>query len=873
MFNIIRSALTALVLLSSAARAQLPPPPKNLVDFPISFDDAAPGAFSAYDLLDKPAGRLGPVVVKKDHFYTGEKRIKFWGVNFAFSACFPSHEQAERVASRLAHFGINAVRLHHMDMFAYPSGIFADDKLETLSPKALERLDYLVAALKKEGIYCDLNLHVSRSYAKSHHWKNAEKLPESMDKMLDIFHPGLIAAEKQYAKDLLTHVNQYTGASYASEPSICMVEINNENSLFYWGGQEALAKLPKPYSDLFQKLWNDWLMKKYASPQSVAAVWDLGAQPRGPNVVRDTGMVSLGQNGSPYTIEQHEKAKMKLTRLPSNHIPLARLEITAVDGTTWHLQFGQAGLKVKKGQFYTLSFRARTEGPKKISVGVSQAHDPWQNVGLTRDITLLPQDADYYYGFTATADDDNARISFSVGGAAGVIYLGNLGLRTGGQLGLDKLNENPANGTVACWQPGSSWSAQRSADWYDFIQQTDEKYFVDFKNYLHDDLKVKAPVTGTIGLGPLGTLSQSKMDFVDAHAYWDHPQFPNGDWSAKNWNIKNKPMIDNPAGSPLWGLAATRVAGKPFTVTEYNHAAPNEWQAECIPMIASYAALQDWDAVYLFAYSHNDEFEKDHMQSYFDIEGNWTKMAAMPLGARIFLGQNVAPNLNHHTQHYDRQDMLADASASYYDMWKFVSRANPPKTWQLLRDHRFAAAFDDGHGFNAGNTSDYQPIAWESQGAGTGRFLIKDANTSAFVGFATGKFPVQLTEYQAENSAVQIEKLDSPFAAIILTSADIGPRDPKDEHWLGHSKRLLLFAGARCENTDQQWNPQRTSLSTNWGKAPAKIEVVKATLSLPADYTVRALDGSGKVMKEFQTTNKRLKIGDTHTIWYELLKR
>jgi pyridoxine 5-phosphate synthase len=39
-------------------------------------------------------------------------------------------------------------------------------------------------------------------------------------------------------------------------------------------------------------------------------------------------------------------------------------------------------------------------------------------------------------------------------------------------------------------------------------------------------------------------------------------------------------------------------------------------------MIASYAALQDWDGVFLFCYSHNDQFEKQQIDGYFNIEGN-----------------------------------------------------------------------------------------------------------------------------------------------------------------------------------------------------------------------------------------------------------
>jgi hypothetical protein len=103
--------------------------------------------------------------------------------------------------------------------------------------------------------------------------------------------------------------------------------------------------------------------------------------------------------------------------------------------------------------------------------------------------------------------------------------------------------------------------------------------------------------------------SLTQMDFVDAHAYWDTPHFPRRQWDMKDWEIKNTAMSDVPTSSALWGLASSRIAGKPFTVTEYNHAAPNEYQSESIPMIASFAAMQDWDAVFL-AYSHNPKIRK-----------------------------------------------------------------------------------------------------------------------------------------------------------------------------------------------------------------------------------------------------------------------
>jgi hypothetical protein len=90
---------------------------------------------------------------------------------------------------------------------------------------------------------------------------------------------------------------------------------------------------------------------------------------------------------------------------------------------------------------------------------------------------------------------------------------------------------------------------------------------------------------------------------------------------------------------------------------------------------------------------------------------------------------------------------------------------------------------------------------------------------------------------------------------------------------LKDADRLLLCAVARAQNPGQQWNEQRTTVSNNWGKAPPHVEIVRATLTLPADYTVRALDGAGTPTKEFQTTDKTLKLGDVPTLWYELIRR
>ena len=96
------------------------------------------------------------------------------------------------------------------------------------------------------------------------------------------------------------------------------------------------------------------------------------------------------------------------------------------------------------------------------------------------------------------------------------------------------------------------------------------------RDFLKHEIGVKMPVTGTIALGPLGQLTQSKMDFVDGHRYWEHPRFPHRQWDMGDWLIDNRSVVDLPERM-TFRVAADRVRGKPFTVTVFNHVAPNDY--------------------------------------------------------------------------------------------------------------------------------------------------------------------------------------------------------------------------------------------------------------------------------------------------------
>src|SRR5262249_53396139 len=152
-----------------------------------------------------------------------------------------------------------------------PDGLLAADR-RTLDPGQLDKLDHLVAQLKRHGIYVDLNLHVSRSYPGRPRW---EGMPEFF-KGVDNFDPELIEQQRRYAQDLPSHVTPYTKPRYADEPAVALVEINNENALLsdWWGGR--LDAMPDPYASELGRRWNAWLAAKYPDDAALRKAWVAG---------------------------------------------------------------------------------------------------------------------------------------------------------------------------------------------------------------------------------------------------------------------------------------------------------------------------------------------------------------------------------------------------------------------------------------------------------------------------------------------------------------------------------------------------------------------------------------------------------------------
>ncbi len=860
--------------------------------------------------LGQPRGENLPrVTVRDGHFFAGDSRVRFWGVNLCFGACFPEHEVADKLAARLAGFGINAVRLHHMDYRSFPDGIWKKD-FSGLSPEALDRLDYLLAAFKREGIYVNMNLHVSRDFSRTGSDFSSERMPQ-FGKVVGTFHPQLIELQKQYARDLLTHRNAYTGLTYAEDPVIAIVEISNENSAYLALSGYAALGLDAEFEKVLADLWNQWLAERYEDDAALRAAWSKGSVPKGPEMLRG------GAQPGAETLEQHwlvrplEGAAMEVLPMstprpaadePASAEPchLLAINIQKITDVSWHLQLMQPGLKLEKGRFYTVRFRARAEESRSISIGVQQHDDPYHNLGLASEVPLDDKWRFYELGFRATADEDNGRLTFVLGKSDAAVYLTDLSMTPGGRQGLRE-GESLARGNIRRTMRHDVTSPSRAADFARFLAHLDAEFFGGMRRYLREELGVQAAITGGETFTLTGDYIHAReMDLVAAHSYWDHPSFPRRPWDPRDWLIRNQPMVDRP-GNPESTIArlthdrfiraSADGPDRPFSVMEVNNAMPNEAAAEGIPMIAAVAALQDWDGVFLFAYSHgNRHWDRQAVTSFFDIQAHPIKMAQMAAGALIFRRGDIEPlpltvltglpperlfdlagqhlAWNHGLFGRETGHLGAPIEMRLFGKFGIVGhQVHPRQTTAIISEVPIEGPQTIASGAKAVTIRSVDGrLNWSSTGVEkSGQFLASGERAATFVGFGRGQ--------AVDVGPITVNLPQGHFAAITVSSMLPQP--------LTQTARILITAGARLENTGQQWNAARTSVGQDWGRPPTLVEPVQATLTLQTRLLgvygrLSVLDGSGHPVQEIKlgpprdgklTFDLPQKAG---TIWYLL---
>lgn len=260
------------------------PPPGPEDWFEVMPDDDPFSAESAIDvshLLHKPAGKFGFVRRKEAALVLDGKPVKFWGCGANLPPGKPRAWQ-EQWARYLAKHGVNIVRQHTVQEALGPLGKDGFDRAR------LDAWDGWFATLKKHGIYMTWSIGYPHAVRRAEGYDLFDELPplhgnpdlRSTSGVVAL-EPALQESEWSYVKALLLHTNPYTGLRYVDEPALAVLEIHNEDSIFWHAPLNDLAsgKAYPRHAARLKARWAEWLKKRYGTDEKLREAWGRGARP------------------------------------------------------------------------------------------------------------------------------------------------------------------------------------------------------------------------------------------------------------------------------------------------------------------------------------------------------------------------------------------------------------------------------------------------------------------------------------------------------------------------------------------------------------------------------------------------------------------
>ncbi|MEM2100612.1 MAG: carbohydrate binding domain-containing protein, partial [Thermoproteota archaeon] len=696
-----------------------------------------------------------------------------------------------------------------------------------------------------------------------------------------------------YARQLLTHLNPYTGMTYVEDPAIAFIEIVNEQGLLHsWLGG-VIDRLPEVFRNRLQEKWNSYLASKYSSDEEFRQAWNGGTGLVGAELLKNSCFENGVEN---WVVEVHDGAlaSSRIVDGPDGKMAL-EIRVERLGLESWHVQFNQPGLRIVEGENYLVRFSAKADRAVSVSVGLVQAHEPWRLVSPRVQISLSTEWNDYEIALVASESEDNARLDASGLGANIAVYqFSCFSMKRFKGYGSME-GESVENGMVrilTLMEYGKR-SEVAKRDWINFLYDAEERFFTEMRRFIKEELNAKALVIGTV-VGCSTPNIMSKLDIVDTHAYWCHPSFPGMPWDSSNWYVVNEPMVNNPRQSTIVGLAVKRVENKPHFVTEYNHPSPNMYDAETVLTLATYASIQDWDGVFLFDYGSRGDWDARRLRGFFNIDQHPVKMATLIPAYFIFLRGDVKPAEKLVTIGLSREDEANLIGSGRIYAWALPDASHVGLNPLLSLVHRVAIATNvsqagedmEDEVLGPVYCSDNGEVIWDVSDQGRGRILVNTSRSIAIIGFNEGG------RLNFSNIAIEIgETLLNGWSVITITAID-------GENMTSCS-RMLLIATGYTTNTGMllstyeggermlKWSGRTlagvkiynepVTCGTNWGTSPTLAEGIPATISIRTGMRLQvwALDNIGRRVKQVNVVDegeyKIFSIGpEFQTLWYEL---
>ncbi|UCF16977.1 MAG: hypothetical protein JSW59_05855, partial [Phycisphaerales bacterium] len=233
-------------------------------------------------LVEKPAGAHGFLRRDGEDFeFEDGTAVKFWGVCASMSSTVQSqHRQARFYAKH----GINMVRQHPVQSVL---GLLQKTgRTRSFDSVKLDKWDRWFSILKDNGIYMTWSLfypHViteADGYRSDLYAELPNRGPGKSTSGVVTIMPELQDAQWQWQHALLNHVNPYTQLAYKDDPALAIVEVHNEDSIFWHAPLNDLASYDNGKFDrhaaVLGEMWMNWVKQKYGTNRNLGAAWGSG---------------------------------------------------------------------------------------------------------------------------------------------------------------------------------------------------------------------------------------------------------------------------------------------------------------------------------------------------------------------------------------------------------------------------------------------------------------------------------------------------------------------------------------------------------------------------------------------------------------------
>lgn len=866
------------------------------------------------NVSDAPAGNTGFIRNEGDHFVDGNgKEIRFIGTNIGMTGCFPSHEDADKVAAELTRYGINIVRMHYVSHRTPKEGYPVLNSF--IEPVQLERFDYLFAKLKENGIYVYFQLNIARKATKANGLENEKPLPYYKNG-LDNFEYVLIGLQKRFHKEILSHVNPYTGLAYKDDPAISMFELANENSIVYswYSPKHHFTGLSEPYKTRMIAMWNTWLRHKYQTTENLKKAWEGNAGEDGNAPIVNTVESGCGA----WEVQSCSTAKatcrivkaQKKDKLES--ADYVHIDVERIDKASAHPKIMWSSFALKGSRPYCVSLKARADSPVKLNVRTGQKNSPYKGAGLNTTISVSKVWKEYKLNFISSIEDSEIKVFLAGFNEGSGVDLADLKISAGMDYTFPK-EQSLEDGTVEwpyMYNRFVPW--QRAIDWAEFIGELERNYFNDLYNNVKGNLGVRQCVTGT-QLCYGFNVPQAATDYCDIHDYWCHPFFPGGKWSWTHWQLRNDAIVNGTGtygdqgcpGSTYVQMARARILGKPFTVSEYDHPNLNFYCAEGNLMLSAMGAFQNWSALMQFAWILNTDFDRNYVNGMFDMCSAPQKLVHLPACWSMFVRGDVRKGSGKTTfaypSSYERdieQVALAQAGNAHRNTDSPLLKSLPlsvvsgrelkerpdlfqPEGKTVIRSEEDVPEAIQQAFSRKIMKSTTGELTWDWSDPKAGVFMVDTRRTKAFSGFVRGR------SFLFSGMRLTPGRTRLDWLTLTLTQAHAEGQQ-RSRNILAPGSYLLAATGV-VRNTGQSIvkikGPHgRVSCSEDdggsLGTGPVLCEGIEAELAfagLRGRVECYALDPDGNRTEQVQVSESPageavVKIGPRYrTVWYELI--